>query len=88
MGSVAPGAIFCFFTSAQGNNFCFFTHPFDTRKTSPLVGTVAKGLLCTQAARAPEIGFTFFKLDTVRAVLGTFRLIHGMVPLYQWDALR
>ena len=63
-------------TPTKGDSAGTFRYIFDRGKFTALVATIAKGLIATLAASAPEIIFAFFYLYAVWAVLCCFAIAH------------
>jgi hypothetical protein len=79
VGSVAEDGVGGVLASAEigGPGLCCFK--FDRCAVGGLVAAVAKGLVGAEAAGTPEVAFSCFQLDGIRASLSNFRFGHGNI---------
>jgi hypothetical protein len=78
MGAVAQGGFCSVFTTAKKYSLglcCFELH---WQELCTLVGTVAKGLICTLSAGTPEVFFACFNLNPIGRFLWNIWICHDV----------
>ena len=76
MAAIAKRLIAGSFSSAEIDGSAFLGDERQRPKRGLLVGTVAKGLLLAEPARAPRVTFVFFDFHCIGCLLRAFRCIH------------